>query len=74
MFVWKSEVSLGSIDILKGSVQESDGSRSHGGWGNKGIRLSGYVCILSISQDEFSYLIHPTENYRPFDISSPIVR
>lgn len=41
MFVWKSEVSLGSIDILKGSVQQSEGSRSHGGVGNKGIRLSG---------------------------------
>ena len=37
MFVWKSEVSLGSIDILKGSVQESDSSRFHGGLGNKGI-------------------------------------
>ena len=33
MFDWKSEVSLGSIDILKGSVQESKGSRSHGGGG-----------------------------------------
>ena len=34
MFVWKSEVSLGSIDILKGSVQQSEGSRFHGGgWG-----------------------------------------
>ena len=32
MFVWKSEVSLGSTDILKGSVQESEGSRSYGGW------------------------------------------
>ena len=32
MFVWKSEVSLGLIDILKGSVQESEGSRSHGDW------------------------------------------
>ena len=29
MFEWKSEVSLGS-------VQESEGSRSHGGGGNKG--------------------------------------
>ena len=37
MFVWKSEVSLGSIDILKGSVQKSEGSRSdEGGGGNKG--------------------------------------
>ena len=41
MFDWKSEVSLDSIDILKGSVQESKGSRSYGGLGNKGIRLSG---------------------------------
>ena len=41
MFYWKSEVSLGSIDLLKGSVKERDGSRSHGGLGNKGIRLSG---------------------------------
>ena len=38
MFVWKSEVSLGSIDTLKGSVQESEGGE---GLGNKGIRLSG---------------------------------
>ena len=30
MFVWKSEVSLSSTDILKGSVQEREGSRSHG--------------------------------------------
>ena len=44
MFDWKSEVSLGSIDLLKGSVQESKGSRSHGGLGNKDIRLSGQVC------------------------------
>ena len=44
MFDWKSEVSLSSIDILKGSVQEREGSRSHGGLGNKGIRLSGQVC------------------------------
>ena len=29
--------------MLKGSVQESEGSRSHGGLGNKGIRLSGSV-------------------------------
>ena len=41
MFDWKSEVSLGSIDLLKGSVQESKGSRSHRGLGNTGIRLSG---------------------------------
>ena len=41
MFNWKSEVSLGSTDKLKGSVQESEGSRIHGGLGNKGIRLSG---------------------------------
>ena len=33
MFDWKSEVSLGSIDLLKGSVEESKGSRSHGGVG-----------------------------------------
>ena len=44
MFVWKSEVSLGSIDVLKGSVQESEGSRFHEGLGNKGVRLSGSVC------------------------------
>ena len=37
MFVWKSEVILASIDILKGSVQESESSRFHGGLGNKGI-------------------------------------
>ena len=33
MFVWKSEVILASIDILKGSVQESESSRFHGGVG-----------------------------------------
>ena len=33
MFDWKSEVSLGSNDLLKGSVEESKGSRSHGGVG-----------------------------------------
>ena len=41
MFDWKSEVTLGSIDILKDFVQQSEGSRSHGALGNKGIRLSG---------------------------------
>ena len=44
MFVWKREVSLGSIDVLKGSVQESEGSRFHEGLRNKGVRLSGSVC------------------------------
>ena len=62
MFVWKSEVSLGSIDILKGSVQQSEGSRGHGG--GRGWEIRVYDCSVksvSISQDEFSYLIHPTE-------------
>ena len=62
MFVWKSEVSLGSIDILKGSVQQSEGSRSHGGLGNKGSAVYDLaVKSVSTSQDEFSYSIHPTE-------------
>ena len=31
MFDWKREVSLGWIDIVRGSIQQSEGSRSHGG-------------------------------------------
>ena len=55
MFEWKSEVSLGS-------VQESEGSRSHGGLGNKGSAVYDLaVKSVSTSQDEFSYSIHPTE-------------
>ena len=57
MFVWKSEVSLGSIDILKGSFQESQSSRSQGGLGNKDSTVYDWAAkSVSISQDEFSYL------------------
>ena len=73
MFNWKSEVSLGSI-YWKVLFKKARVREVTGGWE---IRVYDWaVKSVSTSQDEFSYLIHPTEKwrYRPFDIDSPIVR
>ena len=69
----EKEVSLGSVfwKVLFTKARVREVTR---GWE---IRVYDWaVKSVSISQDEFSYLIHPTEKwrYRPFDIGSPIVR